>query len=544
MRNPFISLFLLFFSVQLGLAQQSFNTQLLSVYDRPTSDLPVFAGVQFNDIWGYASPAGNEFAIVGNSKYVLFLDVTDPALPVEIFRHEPGQSVIWRDFKSYKNYVYGVCDGCTEGLWVYDLSGVDCAGRITAVTNITSQFGEAHNIYIDEENHRLYAVGFEGAVDVYVYDLEPDPANPQLIASVNFNAVTGINSSLYVHDIYVRDNIAYCSHGYAGFYIWDMNDLSNVGSNSTGGTIQLLADGNYIGYNHSSWVTEDGNYAIVAEEQPDGEPLVTVDLTQLFSNNSISFVTDFQDKLENTGSNSWPTPHNPYIRNDFVFISYYEDGLKVYDYSDPANPVLHAYYDTYTSNNGFYSGTEGAWGCYPYLPSGNILIADITFGVHVFSVGGTETCADGIMNQDETGIDCGGKYCLPCNNCFIGCQPCLPTCTDGIMNQDETGIDCGGTTCASCSLCTDGVQNNSETGIDCGGPSCPPCDCDDISLVINTDITTNAVKMYQDFVTTSGQVQMQSPVNASYYAGNYLELNANFEVKSGAELLLDIDACQ
>jgi hypothetical protein len=48
-----------------------------------------------------------------------------------------------------------------------------------------------------------------------------------------------------------------------------------------------------------------------------------------------------------------------------------------------------------------------------------------------------------------------------------------PTCTDGIQNQGETGIDCGGP-CPACATCNDGIQNQGETGIDCGGP-CAPC---------------------------------------------------------------------
>ncbi|HRH68009.1 MAG TPA: T9SS type A sorting domain-containing protein [Flavobacteriales bacterium] len=79
-----------------------------------------------------------------------------------------------------------------------------------------------------------------------------------------------------------------------------------------------------------------------------------------------------------------------------------------------------------------------------------------------FCVGGpAPTCTDGIQNQGETGIDCGG----PCTAC--------PTCSDGIRNQGETGIDCGGP-CAACPTCSDGIQNQGETGIDCGGP-CTPC---------------------------------------------------------------------
>lgn len=71
------------------------------------------------------------------------------------------------------------------------------------------------------------------------------------------------------------------------------------------------------------------------------------------------------------------------------------------------------------------------------------------------------TCSDGIQNQGEQGVDCGG----PCSAC--------PSCSDGIMNQGETGIDCGGP-CQACGTCSDGIQNQGETGIDCGGP-CSPC---------------------------------------------------------------------
>ena len=49
-----------------------------------------------------------------------------------------------------------------------------------------------------------------------------------------------------------------------------------------------------------------------------------------------------------------------------------------------------------------------------------------------------ETCNDGILNQGETLIDCGGP-----------CPPCIPTCNNGIQDIDpgsnwvEEGVDCG-----------------------------------------------------------------------------------------------------
>ncbi len=60
----------------------------------------------------------------------------------------------------------------------------------------------------------------------------------------------------------------------------------------------------------------------------------------------------------------------------------------------------------------------------------------------------TPTCTDGIQNGDETGIDCGGSSCQPCQ--------VTPTCTDGIQNGDETGVDCGGTSCQPCEENVDG----------------------------------------------------------------------------------------
>jgi len=71
------------------------------------------------------------------------------------------------------------------------------------------------------------------------------------------------------------------------------------------------------------------------------------------------------------------------------------------------------------------------------------------------------TCYDGIKNNGEIGIDCGGP-----------CPPC-PSCDDGIKNQGELGIDCGGP-CKPCPGCTNNIKDSFEEGVDCGGP-CPPC---------------------------------------------------------------------
>jgi hypothetical protein len=76
-----------------------------------------------------------------------------------------------------------------------------------------------------------------------------------------------------------------------------------------------------------------------------------------------------------------------------------------------------------------------------------------------------ESCSDGIKNQNEALVDCGG-VCKSCPDCF-----------DGVKNQDEDNVDCGGV-CAPCPTCSDGNKNQNETGIDCGG-TCEPCSTND-----------------------------------------------------------------
>jgi len=360
-------------------SQQALRTSLVSTFTDPT---PV-QNTKYNDVWGYVDAQGREYAIIGTRVSSLFVNVTDPANPTLVTEITNGDNTTWRDFKTYRDYAYSICDSCNEGMYVYDLSKLPIS--VSVVTTVTSEFGRSHNIYIDEPNGRLYVVGIPGKIDMVVYDIASNPANPSLLAEVDFDKILDPLSNddlFYIHDVYVKDNILYASHGYNGYYLWDANDLNNIFS---------LGDDKYGGYNHSSWISECGEYAYVAEEVPIGLPLQVVDLNKLQSGNMASNIAQVQDNLEPVSpQKTQSTFHNPYVLGDLLYISNYEDGLKVYDISDPTDPVLHAYYDTYALNDTteVYSGYAGAWGTYPYLPSGNILVSDVTFGLYIIQVAG------------------------------------------------------------------------------------------------------------------------------------------------------------
>ena len=143
-------------------------------------------------------------------------------------------------------------------------------------------------------------------------------------------------------------------------------------------------------------------------------------------------------------------------------------------------------------------------GSYSIAANGSTLISGGQFAsseTKNFCLGApAPTCNDGIQNQGESGVDCGGP-CTACATCNDGIQnqgesgvdcggPCTacPTCNDGIQNQGESGVDCGGP-CTACATCNDGIQNQGETGVDCGGP-CAPCSsgaCIDIDISLTFD---------------------------------------------------------
>ena len=90
---------------------------------------------------------------------------------------------------------------------------------------------------------------------------------------------------------------------------------------------------------------------------------------------------------------------------------------------------------------------------------------------------------------------------------FSACKKDDPTpeetCSDGILNQDETDIDCGGvcTACAVLPTCTDGIKNGNETGVDCGG-DCDPCAGPFAEFMLasinGTDFSANLVSGFDD----------------------------------------------
>jgi len=311
-----------------------------------------YPGQKYADIWGYAAD-GREYAIMGVTGGTSFIDVTNPGSPVEIIKIPgPNSFYEWRDIKIHSHYAYIVTEGSGTGagMQIVDLSGLPTTA--TLVNTYTATFTTAHNIYID--NGFAYVVGANNGSGVDILDLS-DPVNPVQVGYYGSNG--------YVHDIYVWNDTAYISS--EGEYA--VADFSNK-SNPT----HISSSANLPGiYAHSGWLTEDKRYFIACEE------FNVRDLTVW----DLSDRTNWDLKVPQWQSSSSSPIHNVFVRGNYAHISYYEDGYMVLDISDPENPQIAGQYDTDpTPSTGNY---KGAWGCYPYLPSGNILVSDMQTGLYV-----------------------------------------------------------------------------------------------------------------------------------------------------------------
>lgn len=369
---------------------QSQEATLLYQWEDPTLVGSSAFDNTYNEVWGVVAN-NREFAVIGSTAGTHFIDVTDPADAREVAFVEgaaQGPIIIHRDYHDYQCYLYAVADeGTNTTLQVIDYSNLP--NSVEVVYDSQEYFSRSHNIFIDTSSARLYVapalVPNQGYVLLRVLSLE-NPEVPTLLQDYNSIEGAPLNG---IHDLYVENNIAYLNLGNNGFMVADFSDADNP--TYLGGMTSYPQSG----YNHSGWLSQDGGTYYLADENHSRD-LKVVDVTDL---TDIEVVKTFN--AESTESNS--IPHNLIVRGDYLYASYYYDGVQVYDISNPTDPQRVAHYDTYSQSNN--SSYKGAWGVFPYLPSGNILVSDMQTGLYVFDK--IDNAITGEFSASDTPANCG-----------------------------------------------------------------------------------------------------------------------------------------
>ncbi|MCS6930378.1 MAG: choice-of-anchor B family protein [Saprospiraceae bacterium] len=321
---------------------QNFNIQLRATLDYP--------GQTLANVWGYAQD-GREYALVGASRGLSIVDVTNPDTPIQIVQI-PGPNNLWREVKTYKHYAYVTTEG-GGGVQIVDLSKLPDPNLdyryYTGTGEIAGQLGAIHALHIDETRGFLYTYGgnFNG---IRVHDLNADPFYPIYVGK--------FDDLGYVHDGFVDNDTLYACHIYAGLMsILDMRDKANP---KILGTVETPSR-----FTHNSWILSDRKTVLTTDER------VPSFLTA-YDVSDPTHIRELDRFSTNDGLGS--IVHNTHIINDYAVTSWYTDGVTIVDAHKPDNLVLVGQYDTWVGSSPTF---DGCWGVYPFFPSGTIVATNI-----------------------------------------------------------------------------------------------------------------------------------------------------------------------
>ncbi|GAB4296705.1 MAG: hypothetical protein Kow0098_20190 [Ignavibacteriaceae bacterium] len=300
-----------------------------------------------SDCWGYTSPEGDEYAIMGVMEGIAFVKVPEMQLITVLPGPVNNDYYYHRDIKTYKHYAYAVAEmyGTNEGLMIMDLQylpdSVVFIGSYVYGSDIRS-----HNLSIDTAKGFAYVLD-QQYLGFRIIDLA-DPENPAEAGFVN----TG-----NIHDVFARNDTVYVAEGYNGSYsIWDLSDKQNP---------QMIVRFSppASGYAHNIWASDDGKFVMTTEET-NGKTVKLWDISDI-ENPDLRGQYLGEDNIA----------HNTHLKGTLAFISHYASGVVVVDFSNPDSLKEIARYDTYgaVAQGDFY----GNWGAFPFTGNDYVYASDL-----------------------------------------------------------------------------------------------------------------------------------------------------------------------
>jgi choice-of-anchor B domain-containing protein len=346
------------------------NVTLLSWMPLPE----IQGGQNANSMTGWVSPGGREYALIGTHAGTAFVDVEDPGQP-QLAAMVPGPPSLWRDVRTYQNHAYMISEG-GSGIQVVDIAGLD-AGTVQVLPNVLTGGTETtHTLFIDQVSGFLYRSG-GGDSGLRIYSLS-NPSAPQLVGQWNDRYTHEVTVVPYTSGPWAGKQIAFSCGGFnGGFSSTGLSILDVTNKNS----IQVLKHISYPGaaYCHQGWPSKDLKYFYINDE---------LDETgSNFTNTKVIDITSLTNPVvKNPFTNqSTAIGHNLYVENDRIYEANYTSGVRVFDNTNPLQPVEVAWFDTWPEDDE--AKFNGLWNVYPYLPSGIVLGSDIDKGLFVWWVG-------------------------------------------------------------------------------------------------------------------------------------------------------------
>ena len=327
-----------------------------------------------NSCFGYTSPAGREYALIGTSRGLAFVEVTDPGAP-RIVAVKTGPESLWRDVRTYQDKCYAVSEG-GGGIQVFDLAQID-AGLVADLPSVTTGGIEGtHTLAVDAASGFLYRAG-GGSNGIRIYSLA-NPAAPAYVSQWNGRYTHEATPVTYASGPYAGKQIVFSCGGFNGGFSQPGIDILDVTNKQN---IQLVKRFSYSNaqFSHQGWLSQDKRYFYLNDE-----------LDETGANQLRTRVIDMQSltnpvELPSFGYGTTAIDHNLYVAGDRIYQANYRSGLNIFDNTNPAAPTRVAWFDTWPEDDA--AQFNSLWNNYPYFPSGTVIGSDLEKGLWVWKVG-------------------------------------------------------------------------------------------------------------------------------------------------------------
>ncbi|KAG5979343.1 hypothetical protein E4U55_005268 [Claviceps digitariae] len=363
-----------------------------------------------NDIWGWTSDDGREFAIVGQTDGTAFVEITKSG-NLKYRGRLPTQTdvAIWRDIKVIDHHAYISSESKMHGMQVFDLHklltlGEDAEPQVFDIhSDLTAHFtdvGPAHNVIANPETNTIFLSGGSNATcedlnqGLMIIDVK-DPSKPTLqgcfgegdyVHDARCVTYRGPDSRFRGREICLTYNI----HSFMVYDVTDRKDPRILSTNYYDGI-----DGKGA-YTHQGWELDaDWHYMLMDDEQDEA---MRNERNQLDDLKTRTYIWDISSLTDPVMTGIYKSPveaidHNLYIKNHTAYMANYASGLRVVDASsvthDPTGQGMRevAYFDCWPEDDdepevAFY----GAWSSYIWFPSGTVVLNCIETGMFALDV--------------------------------------------------------------------------------------------------------------------------------------------------------------
>lgn len=379
--------------------------------------------LKFADIY-----AEGNIAVMGSfsCRGVFIFDITDPDAPVlaSWYNPAPAQQFLEAIIVNGRGY-FGSGTAGGEGVHIVDLSdpyNPVLLGKVNSGSG--NGFNFIHEMMVHEQGGATYLITNSNSTSnkIIKFINVTNPASPVWVRDMN------PNEPQWVHAMHIRGNRMFTSgwgnsSNRARTEIWDISNIATqvpvLLGTITDSSPSITAGNNM----HSSWTSEDGNFLYSARETSGSNGPNAGDIRVYNISNPAEPLLVNRLTMADLGLNA-VTPHNPVVKGDRLYVSWYQAGLQVFDISEPAEPKRIGQYDTYTPafvreesavassydpwdvmcgsdpfGNPLPTTYNGAWAVFPFLDDDRILIGDLASGLIVVDVTGLSQPAKNVVSD-------------------------------------------------------------------------------------------------------------------------------------------------